>query len=444
MKVLKNRFFLINFLFFLIIGVWGIKFLLFMVKIEIPATILNVAFLTAFSTLFIVFNRNAVVEKNTIRIIVANILYFLFSSLLFIIVSSSKNHPNLYTFVTVINKAYLQVLILIFVLIYSMNKLSLVKFEDNIIRLFGVVAIVLFSIGFIENALYYLNISTFERFQEDYTANIIMRFQNYRLLRTFGLYFSGLDYSMIFLMLFVFFASLNNKIKEKKIRLFLLLSFVGIFMGMTKIIFLLFFLFVIFNVMNVKSTALMMFYHFMLLVVFPFAVFFFVFFIKNNFIEYLDYSLISSSMTRYISWLRIYNYCVDNFTGFNFLFGYGISQTEVANPYKDVFFAIDNTYISIFLYSGVIGLSFISFLFFYYLILFNRIKKTENEELSRMGTFLLSSWNLFPYFAFFNNIQSNFFFLTVFLLGNIIVSEFYKNELKIRKNACQLVCRRGS
>lgn len=100
--------------------------------------------------------------------------------------------------------------------------------------------------------------------------------------------------------------------------------------------------------------------------------------------------------------------------------GYAITQVSTANPLgiNDVDFAIDNMYLLVVLYGGVVGLFFFLWMYYYNLVrLIKGVRRAGGTE-ARVRRAIMSLWFVFPIWGVANALIGN---LSVFYLTYVLV-----------------------
>lgn len=417
--------------FFITYGVNFTVFLLTHSKLKI--SMLNVIVLSPLliTILIISYNKNLALNVKYFKFLSILILYSLYNIISFSIISIFyTNNSIMNILLNDFNVAFYQFAALIIAVYFyhlvqnNTNSVSILLKVYS--RVFKLIAVITSLIMVVENFIYYfLNNHFFEVIEKIYTVVILSNYFGVKILRTFVVYFSALDFGMIMLLIFIFF-DINKQLKNSNI--FKMIAIIGVISSFTKILYLLLFIYLLFKKLKLLKFNSFILTHTILLLIIPYSIFKLLNLILNNYVSEVGYGLISSTLTRFSSWISIFKYCYSHISIINFLFGYGISQAGSGDLYKNIFYAIDNTYIAIFLNSGLIGILFTLFLYFIILKkLINIYNNSYSIELVRLSKFLILSWSIIPYFAVFNIIYSNYFFITIYTI-NITVIGIYTNR----------------
>jgi hypothetical protein len=290
------------------------------------------------------------------------------------------------------------------------------------------VFVIVFIIAFGENLLFYFdNYSFFDNLKN---KKIIMgyslHFLDYTLLKTFSIFSSGLEFGFFSIISYVYFKILKNKTSNRKSKMlysFLQsLSFICIALSSTRIVWISFILYYIFSFLLRKNLSLKKVFFIQIPTA---ALILAIGYISIFFIRNIDIYFVSSIITRFNSWYGILCFIKHNFKIVNYMFGYGISQTEVWNPFENSeIFAIDNNFMNIFLLGGLFGVFL--FMINYYLILSRLIKISKKIEKQHIIFDSVILWAIFPVIMIFNVLVPSILFTFLYSISIYFINISYK------------------
>ena len=323
------------------------------------------------------------------------------------------NYPTKYILASTFSYTLIPTFIILFSVIFSNIERYEKKNSSIVITL---ILLVIFTPALLENIIFYTNgIDSFKSLKEKkIITSYYISILNQSFLKTFSIFSSGLEFGFLSLLLYIFLDS-SQKVKRNYFNSTLrLLCLLGIILSFTRIVWITFMLYYIlaFLLRKCKPRLLTI----LLIQLFLNVAIAYIIYLSVLYISKVDIYFVNSIITRFRSWYEILLFIKEKFNYFNYLFGYGISQTEVWNPFNTTkynVFCIDNTFLNLFLIGGFLAI----FLFIvnYYMILKMLLKIYKAQSQDKKHIFnLIVLWIIFPLIMHLNVLIPSILFMVLY------------------------------